>query len=112
MTWHKTITTTTAYPHDAVDARRAFYLARRRELDAVIRQTRERAARTTQAAGLWELERWLTERRHRFDRTFEFRYSVLPVVLASLLRDGHLTEDDLHGLAPKKLRAICHMASF
>jgi len=45
------------------------------------------------------------------DRDFDYRYSVLPHVFASLLRDGRLTEDDLLGLAPDKLDAIRHIAN-
>ena len=37
-------------------------------------------------------------------------YSVLPQVFAVLIRDGRLSEDDLHGLAPEKLDSIRHMA--
>jgi hypothetical protein len=34
---------------------------------------------------MWEPERWLAERRREIDRTFDFRYSVLPIVFANLL---------------------------
>lgn len=97
-------------PAEKAVARRAFDLALSRELEAVIREARERAARITEAPDLWELECWLGERRRRIDRTFDYRYSVLPVVFATLLRDGQITEDDLHGLAPDKLDAIRHIA--
>ena len=73
------------------------------------REAKERAARIREASELWELERWLGEQRRRIDRTFDYRYSVLPQVFASLLRSGRLTEDDLLGLAPDKLDAIRHM---
>ena len=55
---------------------------------------------------LRELERWLTERRQEIDRKYDYRYSVLPLVLATLLREGRLAEDDLHGLGQDKLEAI------
>ena len=97
-------------PAEKTAARRAFDLALSRELDAVIREARERAVRITEAAALWELEAWLGERRRRIDRDFDYRYSVLPLVFANLLREGRITEDDLHGLAPDKLDCIGHMA--
>lgn len=97
-------------PAEKAVARRAFDLALSRELDAVVREARERAARITEASELWELERWLGERRRRIDRTFDYRYSVLPIVFATLLRDGQIAEDDLRGLAPDKLDAIRFMA--
>jgi hypothetical protein len=90
-------------------ARRAFDLALSRELDAILREAKERAARIREAPKLWDLEHWLGERR-RIDRGFDYRYSVLPTVFANLLRFGRLTEDDLHGLAPDKLDAIRHVA--
>ena len=55
---------------------------------------------------MWELERWLTERRQEIDRKYDYRYSVLPLVLATLLCDGSITEDDLLDLGQDKLDAI------
>lgn len=97
-------------PAEKTIARRAFDLALSQELDAVVREAKERAARITEASELWNLEHWLGEHRRQIDRTFDYRYSVLPLVFANLLRDGKITEDDLHGLAPDKLDAIRHMA--
>jgi hypothetical protein len=97
-------------PAEKAVARRAFDVAFSHELEAVIRQAKERAARISEAAALWELEAWLGEQRRRIDRDFDYRYSVLPLVFANLLREGRITEDDLHGLAPNKLDSIGHMA--
>lgn len=97
-------------PAEKAVARRIFDLALRRELDAVLREAKERAARITEAPELWELEGWLGDQRRRIDSTFDYRYSVLPMVFASLLRDGKLTEDNLLGLDPCKLDAIRYMA--
>lgn len=97
-------------PTEKTTARRAFDHALNREIEAVIRKAKERAARITEASDLWELEHWLDEERRRIDRTFDYRYSVLPQVFATLLRDGRLADDELLGLAPDKLDAIRHMA--
>ena len=97
-------------PHEKTVARRAFNLALRRELESVMREARERAARITEASDLWELERWLGERRRQIDGTFDYRYSELPRVFARLLRAGQLGDDDLRGLAPDKLDEIRSMA--
>ena len=97
-------------PTEKAVARRAFDLALSRELQGVVGEAKERAAGIRDASELWELERWLGDERRRIDRDFDYRYSVLPLVFASLLRDGRLTEDDLHGLAPDKLDAIRHIA--
>ena len=97
-------------PQEKAVARRAFDLALRRELESVMREARERAARITKASDLWELERWLGERRRQIDGTFDYRYSVLPRVFARLLRAGQISEDDLRGLTPDKLDEIRFMA--
>jgi hypothetical protein len=97
-------------PAEKAAARRAFDLALSRELEGAVREAKERTARITETSDLWELEAWLGEQRHRIDRNFDYRHSVLPHVFASLLCDGRLTEDDLLGLAPDKLDAIRQIA--
>ena len=97
-------------PKEKAAARRAFDLALSRELEGIIRDTKDRAARITEASDLWDLERWLGERRRQIDGMFDYRYSVLPRVLAALLRAGQISEDALRGLAADKLDAIRHIA--
>ena len=63
-------------------------------------------ARIEEPSELWDLESWLTERRREIDRRYDYRYSILPLVFAQLLRDGRLTEDDLRGLGQEKLDLI------
>ena len=93
-------------PAEKAAARRAFDTALSRELDAVVLDAKKRVASVTEASQLWELERWLSERRRDIDETFDFRYSVLPFVFAGLVRKGRLTGEDLHGLHLEKLEAI------
>ena len=97
-------------PAEKIVARRAFDLALNSELETVIREAKERAERIREASDLWEIEGWLTERRRWIDRTFDFRYSVLLIVFATLLRNRRLSEDDLRGLAQEKLAAIRFVA--
>lgn len=99
-------------PKEKAVARRAFDLALSREMDGLMGEAKRRAARIAEPAELWELERWLSERRREIDGKFQFRYSVLPLVFASLLRNRQLSEDDLHGLAADKLDAIRRIARF
>jgi len=87
-------------------ARRAFDRAFSNELEALILEAKNRAAKVEQPSHLWDLENWLTERRREIDRRYDYRYSILPLVFAHLLRDGRLTEDDLHGLRQEKLDLI------
>jgi hypothetical protein len=87
-------------------ARRAFDLALGKELEALVLEAKDRAAKIDEPSELWDLEGWLTERRREIDRRFDYRYSILPLVFAHLLRDGRLTEDDLYGLRQEKLDLI------
>ena len=92
-------------------ARQAFDLALSRELDAVIREAKDRAARIAQPSEVWDLERYLTQRRKDIDRLYDYRYSMLPLVFGNLLRQARLAEQDLHGLAEDKLAFIRSYAS-
>jgi hypothetical protein len=47
-----------------------------------------KAEQIRKASDLWELEGWPADQRRRIDRTFDYRYSVLPFVFAALLREG------------------------
>ena len=91
---------------ERVIARKAFGLALGRELDAVIREAKTRAASIEQPSELWDLERYLTQRRKDIDRRYDYRYSVLPVVFGYLIRDGRLSKEELQGLSEDKLAYI------
>ena len=91
-------------------ARKAFDRALHQDLDAIIRQAKKMAERIEQPSDLWELERYLTERRKEIDRQYDYRYSVLIFVFAELIQKGRLREQDLQGLSEEKLRHIHQMA--
>jgi hypothetical protein len=55
---------------------------------------------------LWEVEDWLSDRRKDIGKTYEFRYSILPVVLAKLLYGRTLSDTDLAGLSSEKIDLI------
>jgi len=97
-------------PAEKIVAHRAFDVALKRELETVIRKAKERAERIKEPSDLWEMEDWLAEQRRRIDRTFDFRYSVLPLVFATLIRTRGLDEEELSGLAQEKLDTILHIA--
>ena len=97
-------------PAEKAAARKAFNKALNAELEAVMRETKERAARIRAASELWRLERWLCERRREIDQKYDYRYSVLPMVFARLVGERRLSIDDLKGLEPQKLAAIRFLA--
>ncbi len=87
-------------------ARKAFDLALQREFDAVIREAKRMAGEIGQPSDLWQLKRYLTERREEIDRKYDYRYSVLPLVFGELIRQGRLREEELHGLGEDKLTRV------
>jgi hypothetical protein len=87
-------------------ARRAFDHALHRELEVTIREAKQMAARIKQPDELWELAHHLTRRRKEIDGKYEFKYSVLLLVLADLVREGRITLGELHGLGEDKLHII------
>ena len=96
---------------EKIVARQAFDQAFHREEQDLIREAQNRAARIEEISELWDLERWLTQRRRELERQYDDRYSVLPLVLATLLQQGRPRESDWHGLALEKIELIRHMAS-
>jgi hypothetical protein len=87
-------------------ARRVFEQALNRELTALIQEAKERINRVFTPEELWEVEHWLTERRKEIDMTYDYRYSVLPVVFAKLLHRRVVSNSDLDGLGPEKIDLI------
>jgi hypothetical protein len=87
-------------------ARKAFDLALQRELEAVMIKAKKRAAKIQQPSDLWDLERYLTDRRTQIDRQYEYKYSVLILVFGNLIQQGMLSERELEGLSQDKLDAI------
>lgn len=94
---------------EKIIAHRAFDLALKRELDAVIHEAKDKAAKIKEPSEVWDLEHWLTGRRREIDNKYDFRYSVLLMLFAILLREGYLSEEDLHGLGQDKLDSIRRM---
>jgi len=87
-------------------ARKAFDLALKRELESVMLEAKKRAEKINQPSELWELERYLAQRRTDIGRQFDYRYSVLILVFANLIRQKRLSEKELKGLSEDKLASI------
>jgi hypothetical protein len=87
-------------------ARTAYDAALKRELQDVTRKTKQMANQIKEPADVWELEHYLTERRKEIDRKYDFRVSRLTRLFVTLLYDGRVTEEELHGLREDKIEAI------
>jgi hypothetical protein len=93
-------------------ARTAFDAALGRELHEVIQEVKKMASQIQQSSDLWDLERYLTQRRKEIDRKYDYRYSQLPHVFGRLLHEGRLREEELRGLREDKLKSIRSLAKF
>ena len=87
-------------------ARAVFDAALKRELHEIMRETKQKANQINEAADVWELERYLTQRRKDIDRRYEFRSSRLTRVFGMLLWEGRIREEELRGLGEEKMKAI------
>src|SRR6266849_4610456 len=93
-------------------ARAAFDAALKRELQDVMRKTKQMANQIKEPADVWELEHYLTERRKEIDRKYDYRYSQLTQVFGRLLYEKRLGEEELGGLREDKLKSIRSFAQF
>jgi hypothetical protein len=93
-------------------ARIAFDAALKRELQDVMRKTKQMANQIKESADVWELEHYLTERRKEIDRKYDYRYSQLTHVFGRLLYEGRVSEEELSGLREDKLKPIRALAEF
>jgi hypothetical protein len=93
-------------------ARQAFDRALQQDFAGLIADVKRRAAAIEQPSQLWELERYIAAGGKRIDREYDWRYSVLPEVLANLICKGRIKEQDLEGLRQDKLDFIRRYVHF
>src|ERR1700736_637947 len=93
-------------------ARKAFDAALGRELHEVIQEAKKMASQIKQSSDLWDLERYLTQRRKEIDRKYDYRYSQLTQVFGRLLYEKRLRQEELRGLREDKLKPIRSFAKF
>ena len=93
-------------------ARTAFDAALKRELQDVMRKTKQMANQIKEPADVWELEHYLTERRKEIDRKYDHRYSQLTEAFGRLLYETRVSEEELRGFSEDKLKTIRSLAKF
>jgi Photoprotection regulator fluorescence recovery protein len=59
---------------------------------------------------VWQLHDFLSAKRHDIDGKYDYRYSVLIFVFATLIREGWLHLDELKGLHTDKLTKMAVLA--
>lgn len=87
-------------------AQRVFDRAYERETTALVEQVRKGSSEIKRLDDIWHLHDFLSARRHDLDGKYDYRFSVLVFVFASLLKEGWLTPEDLSGLSQDKIAKI------
>jgi len=97
-------------PSEKKIAHAVFDAALERELEEILANFKRKAADVSSAEEMWALQEYLRESERDFQTKYDFRYSQLPFVFGRLLREGRISEADLHGLAQDKLVGIRRVA--
>lgn len=92
-------------------ARAAYENARASVLAKLVTEFKAKAAAAATPSDVWGVEDYLHQQRRDLDEILDYRYSRLPLVLARLIREGHLDETLLAGLSEEKLEIIRHLVS-
>jgi hypothetical protein len=87
-------------------ARQAFDKAYESECAELLAKVREMAAAAKEPRDLWRIHDFLDEKREETDRKYDFRGSVLILVLGRLAHEGRVVVEDLEGLSEEKLGRI------
>jgi len=91
-------------------AKEAFDRAYQREINALLKEVRERASAISQLNDMWKLHDFLSARRHEIDGKYDYKYSVLIFVFAGLVKEGWLNIHELEGLEKDKLIKVSALA--
>lgn len=92
-------------------ARKAFETALERECRAIRAKVVQMLESEQNPREVFRIHDYLSEQRRQVDRKYDFRYSVLIMVFATLLREGWLKEDDLNGIGDEKLQMVRNLAA-
>lgn len=92
-------------------ARKVFDAALQRELAAILSELKELATNAKTPQDVWEIEKYLTQKRRQIDSKYDFRYSQLIEVFGRLLREDWIEEEELQALSPEKIAWIQQIAT-
>jgi hypothetical protein len=77
-----------------------------------MKQVKQKANQISEPLEMWNLERYLAERRKEIDRKYDFRISHMTRVFGMLLHERRISEQELHGLGEDKVNTIRSCAKF
>jgi hypothetical protein len=91
-------------------ARRAFETAYEKECGEIINKIQEMAKKASDPDEIWQLHDFLNTKRREIDDKYDFRYSMLILVFARLLKERWIDTQDLEGLREDKITKIKELA--
>ena len=91
-------------------ARRAFEDAYEKECNDLIKQIQKRANEAKDSNDIWHLHDFLNERIKEIEDKYDYRYSMLILVFARLMKEGWIDVDNLEGLSDDKIAKIRYLA--
>ena len=87
-------------------AKKAFEKAYEQECADLAKKIRSRAEKIKEPAGIWHLKDFVNKRVREIENRYDYRYSVLILVFAGLIKDRWLNFEDLKGLSQEKIDLI------
>ncbi|ELS33709.1 MULTISPECIES: hypothetical protein [Pseudanabaena] len=87
-------------------ARKAFDIAYKREINALIDSVRSKASCLNEIEDMWHLHDFLSVKRHEVDGRYDYNLPMLVFVFAGLIKDGWITVNELEGLNSDKIAKI------
>jgi hypothetical protein len=90
-------------------AKKAFEKAYERECSDLAKKIQSEAEKIKEPADIWRLQHFLNKKVREIDNKYDYRYSVLILVFARLIKDGWLMIDDLKGLGQEKIDRIASL---
>ena len=95
---------------EKIVAKRAFEKCCQKACEALLTKLKERIASADKPSDLWSVHDFLTEELKEIEYKYDYRYSVLILLFARLLKEGWLQESDLYGIEDDKIEKIKYLA--
>jgi hypothetical protein len=95
---------------EKIVAKRVFEKCYQKECEAILTKLKERIASADKPSYLWLIHDFLTEELKKIEDNYDYRYSILILVFARLLKEGWLKVSDLDGINEDKIEKIKYLA--
>jgi hypothetical protein len=92
-------------------ARKAFDKAFEKECLSITDNIKNMINEVSCPEDLWKIRDYLSKTLRNIEKKYDFRYSILILVLAQLIRDEWIEENDLIGLDEYKISKIVDLAN-